>query len=212
MCSVAESLLCNTQIGNETVRYTVSVILFLVLHDCSNKLKCWNIHLNSGFSVWYLEGKNQISSERGFAKSIQMFWVMASSVILELVKKVLSLELCLCWTGSTLDRILCWGRAWWNWRQIMTFASKSQAWLTQEAQVLTTAVWRETKKLCLWLYKTIWLQAGGGGGYKEECFATGFCRLYMMVSLTQNLHLFNDEGWIHLICHISAQQQVLEQY
>jgi hypothetical protein len=55
--------------------------------------------------------------------------------------------------------------------------------LAQQAQVSTTTVWRETKKLPLLPCKIGQVQTVEEGDYKR-LFLTGFCRLYITELLT----------------------------
>jgi hypothetical protein len=66
---------------------------------------------------------------------------------------------------------------------------KSLARLAQQAQVSKTTALGATKNLHLRPYKIAQVQVIEEGDYRRRThFLTGFCRQYMTVFLTQNLH------------------------
>jgi hypothetical protein len=116
--------------------------------------------------------------------------IPASSTILRLVKKVRS-------TGSFLDTKYTRQNAVLTEEMLDEIGArlehspcKSLAWLSQQAWVLKTKGWRATKNLHLRPYKITQVQVIEECYYgrEEHIFVTGFCRQYMTVFLTQNLH------------------------
>jgi hypothetical protein len=89
---------------------------------------------------------------------------------------------------------------------IRTFASQILARLAQQAQVLKTTAWRETKNLHLWPYKITQVQVTEGGDYGRRMH---FCNWFLQAVhdrvLDPKLNIFHCEAWFHLSGYINAQ-------